>query len=205
MRGLHAGAGRLTVAPPRPEDIPVPIENERKYPLCHWTRVQQALDGLAGCRRVALRQGYLNAETRIRCFTAQDGSAELVFSYKRAMPEGDAVEIETALSERDFSRLWPTCSSSLHKLRYKFAHGGLHWDVDFIQHGGATAFALAEVEMPERMDLPDSIPEVLQGFLCAPVPRLQGARYSSHSLCSPDIARSLARELGIGPDGACQD
>jgi CYTH domain-containing protein len=194
----------------------MPTENERKYPLGCWTTAERAIVALPGVVVLHVLQGYLNPETRIRRFCRPDGTvAELVFSYKRTMPAGEAVEIETPLDDDDFVRLAATCTAWLRKRRYKAEDMGTKWDVDFFlydgvsgmgmedgfdffRHDGVVGMVLAEAEMPPGTILPARVLPAIAPWALSPVPRHEGARFSSQRLCSAGHAAELARELGVG-------
>src|SRR5215510_11135644 len=147
----------------------MPIENERKFVL-RDDGLEAALAARPGVSRSFLRQAYLDVSgMRIRSVEAGSRTGH-VFTYKRPV-EGQVVEIETEISAVDFSRLWSQCRETLQKVRYSWADGPFHWDVDFFKTDeGGTYFAQAEVEMPEQQKTPPALPACLAGHLLATAP-----------------------------------
>ncbi|HEX2891921.1 hypothetical protein [Vineibacter terrae] len=177
----------------------MPIENERKLVLRDPEgRLEQAL--AAACppwTRRAIRQAYLDAPgLRIRRFETPD-AVEHIFSFKRPIG-AEMVEIETAVSEVDFQRLWTLRRETLEKVRFHLAAGDCGWDVDFFKVEGRTYFALAEVEMPAGRDDPPETPAILSPHVILLVPR-GDERFASKKLADPDYAtRQMQAVLGTG-------
>jgi len=165
----------------------MPIENEQKYVLLpHFPE-----NALPGWEHVSIRQGYLDDGPRIWQF-----GGHYVFTYKRWLADENAqIEIETALSQKDFERLWPLCTVILTKDRYIKQVDDLEWVVDFLKDDhGKTYFTLAEVEMPEHMDKPiEIIPEISEFIIHAP--EKGDKNYSNKRLADQGHARSLLERL----------
>lgn len=163
------------------------IENELKMVL---TKDFSAAT-LSGWKHIHLRQGYLPDGPRLR----QEG-ASFAFNYKRWIPAKNAlIEIETAIGQDDFDALWPDCENMLEKDRYVRHLDGNEWVVDFFHaRDGAVYFVMAEVEMPEGMDQPISVPEELEGHILHRAARNDGD-YTSKKLANPDHARMLYARL----------
>ena len=148
----------------------MPIENERKFVLRDDTTLEGALASVPGVHRSLLHQAYLDVSgMRIRAIDGARGQSH-VFTYKRPV-NGQVVEIETEISREDFDRLSSQCIERLRKVRYSWADGPFHWDVDFFKtETGDTYFAMAEVEMPEEQREPPPLPPRLASHLLATVP-----------------------------------
>lgn len=161
------------------------IENELKYILSPSEELYEVLNGLDG-HRETICQGYLNNETRIRRFTSGE-TVTYMFSFKKRLANGRNFEVEQELSEEDFLRLWDECSVTLTKDRIKIHDGDVHWDIDTYLDGDYPYFMLAEVEMPEKMDVPKSIPSFLQEHILHQVERDDG-RFTARELAEPKYA-----------------
>lgn len=176
----------------------MPIENERKFVLNEKEEGLEAeLARRPGVSRRLLRQAYLDAPgLRIRSLEGDDGT-EHVFTYKRTI-EGQVVEIETGLSAIDFSRLWTQRKETLVKVRYSWADGRYHWDVDFFKRDdGSTYFAMAEVEMPEEQDEPPPLPDFLAAHLLMTAPAMD-PRFTSKRIADQAHAMKLLADIQAG-------
>ena len=174
----------------------MPIENERKFVLNDDGGLEEHIAAQPGIVRSLLRQGYLESTgVRIREI---DGAAGLhhIFTYKCTI-DGQVVEIETAISARDFERLWTQRRQSLAKTRYSWPDGAFHWDVDFFKtDDGRTYFAQAEVEMPEDEIEPPPLPPLLAGHLLATVPA-GDSRFASKYLTDQAHATRLLADIRL--------
>lgn len=168
----------------------MPIENERKFVLNDDGRLEAQIGAAPGVERSLLQQAYLDsAGVRIRSLE-EPGGTRHVFTYKCTV-DGQVVEIETAISAKDFERLWTRRQQSLSKVRYAWADGVFHWDVDFFKRDdGSTYFAQAEVEMPEDQVEAPPLPALLAGHLLAIVPA-GDSRFASKYLTDQEHARRL--------------
>jgi CYTH domain-containing protein len=177
----------------------MPIENERKFVLNEQaTGLEAELGAMPGVARHLLRQAYLDASgLRIRSLEG-GGKIDHVFTYKRTI-EGQVVEIETSLSAIDFARLWTQRVETLVKVRYSWADGRYHWDVDFFKRDdGSTYFAMAEVEMPEEETDPPPLPDFLAKHLLAAAPAFD-QRFTSKRVADQVHATKLL--AGIRANG----
>ena len=172
----------------------MPIENERKFVLNDDGRLEAQIGAAPGVERSLLQQAYLDsAGVRIRSSEGTDGTRH-VFTYKCTV-DGQVVEIETAISAKDFERLWTRRQQSLSKVRYAWADGVFHWDVDFFKRDdGSTYFAQAEVEMPEDETEPPPLPALLSGHLLATVPA-GDSRFASKYLTDQAHAERLLADI----------
>jgi CYTH domain-containing protein len=172
----------------------MPIENERKFVLDDDGTLEPDLAREPGVTRSVLHQAYLDAPgLRIRSIEGSDAT-QYVFTYKRTV-DGQMVEIETALASVDFQRLWTLRRETLRKVRYSWADGRFHWDVDFFKTADdRTYFALAEVEMPEEQTVPPPVSSRLAARLVGLV--LYGdPRFTSKRLADRDHAERLMEEI----------
>lgn len=175
----------------------MPIEREFKFVLHDTAALWDALDagGATGWR---IRQGYLPGHGRIRRSTlllpggGLSGVVETAFTYKHALADGSGVmEIETALSDQDFDRLWADVHAPVDKVRREFQDDHL-WEVDFLYDtAGECYFCMAEVEVDEGEAAPTP-PAELAPFVIAAVALDDGA-YTNHKLADVEHARALLR------------
>lgn len=173
----------------------MPIENELKFALDDPAgALERALAGRPEVMRSAIAQAYLESPgVRIRRIEAAAGTAH-VFTFKRTI-ESETVEIETALSPEDFTRLWSVRRETLHKTRFHVPAGECAWDVDFFKDSdGSTYFALAEVEMPPGRETAPAVPDWLAPHVIFEVER-GDERFTSKRLADPEHARRLLAEL----------
>lgn len=142
-------------------------------------------------------QGYLHhkkkSNLRIRQSKSYDkeiSKSVYMMTYKQKTINR-VVEINTEIDERDFIDLWVHCKETLKKYRY-FVEG---WDVDFfLDDEDEVYFVLAECEMPEGQDKPDSMPDLVAKSLLYEVPR-DDNRFSSRRLADVPTARKLLRKV----------
>jgi CYTH domain-containing protein len=170
------------------------IENELKYVLRDTGSLEAALAAVPGVRVEEVFQGYLNPETRVRRFVSPEGES-LVFSFKRRLPDGANVEIETELTDAEFGLLWGATEERLCKRRYKVSDDGVDWDVDFFHEGGEVYIVVAEAEMPEGMARPARVLPAIEASVVLAVDRADG-RFASRRLASAAYARAVAAEVG---------
>lgn len=149
---------------------------------------------MPGVTRSYLRQAYLDSSgLRIRSIES-DGTIRHIFSYKRAVDD-QMVEIETEIAAVDFERLWTIRRETLQKARYAWADGRCHWDVDFFKtDDGATYFALAEVEMPEKDTVPPPPAAILAPHVLLLAPR-NDPRFTSKRLADRGHAERLLADV----------
>ncbi|MBP2160636.1 MULTISPECIES: hypothetical protein [Asticcacaulis] len=163
----------------------MPVENERKYVL------DIAFDAghLRGWTRHDVRQGYLDDGPRIR---QRDG--DYIFTYKKWAPQaGELVEIETAISEDDFSLLWPLSTQRIVKTRYVLLTGEVEWVVDFLRdENGQVYFVMAEAELPRGQAAPDHIPAEIAGGIIHAVDAADN-RFTNKKLSNKGYAADLYR------------
>lgn len=170
----------------------MPIENEVKYVFSPNGLLERELQQKFNV--AVLEQGYLNDGVRIRK-TNSEGVSKRHFCYKKRRQDGRNIEIETGISEDDYSALRTECSSILVKHRFSFLDNGLHWDIDFFKDSeDCTYFAMAEVEMPEDMEVPEHVLRYLQKIKLYRVSR-EDDRFTSYKLTNIKYAQDLLKSL----------
>ena len=92
-------------------------------------------------------------------------------------------------------RLWSQRRETLQKLRYSWADGPFHWDVDFFKtDDNRTYFTQAEVEMPEEQTEPPPLPPSLADHLLAVAPA-GDPRFASKRLANQAHAEKLLADI----------
>lgn len=110
----------------------------------------------AGAERWTVEQGYLPVagadspefpEGRLRRVTLDDGRTRRFHTVKRGAGLVRE-EVERELGEAEFARWWPaTAGRRLRKIRHRFAHDGLTWELDeFLD----LPLVMLEVELPDE-------------------------------------------------------
>lgn len=175
------------------------IENERKFVLDVRTP-EKFLNSLKhqGHTSRELRQGYLNDQTRIRQVTSAGEVLECLFTFKQPV-NGKLVEVETAISLEDFNTLWVKVGKVINKVRVEVPHGDFVWEVDFFIEEASREYYLvmAEVEMPDGMEMPDTIPAFITDHLLYLVPRTD-KRFFNTQLVQPALVRKTIKDLKDG-------
>jgi CYTH domain-containing protein len=171
------------------------IENERKYLLCvdpdiYFKQLKEHLK--ADCYEI--QQGYLSGHARVRHLLRHDTRTEqYVFTYKKKVA-GNIVEIETDIDQADYARLWTVVKNVVYKTRAKIKFEENIWEIDFFKdkRTGSIYFVMAEVELPEDMLEPNSIPEFVQEHLYYKVP-LNDPRFKNKNLSNKKkVLKALA-------------
>lgn len=175
----------------------MPTENELKFVLnpAHFHSDMRHRD--LGYPRSLIHQGYLyqkkKSNLRVRMSTGDSTPSnpdKFLMTYKRQISDR-VVEINTPICERDFMDLWDLCEETLMKVRV-FVDG---WDVDFFLDSlDRVYFVLAECEMPEGQDRPDTVPDLVANSLIYEVPR-DDDRFSSRKLSNVPYSRALLRKV----------
>lgn len=169
----------------------MPIENEKKFIL----RDPEVIRSIPSNLWVPIQQGYLPGDARIR---RKHGGAvyremgDDIFTYKIATRHG-LIEIETAISEEDFDRLWEIADRKISKTRLVYVAGPEdgHWDIDvFLDDTGVPYFAMAECEMDEGQDHPTWFPPEIETHIVYEVPRERVLEFTNTRL-TPEYCASL--------------
>ena len=172
----------------------MPIENEFRYVLQgDCDTLSRNLRALPDSCVERIEQGDLSTGVRLRwALNENDGSVIRTLTVKRKI-DGDTVEIETAVSEADFKRLWPSCDTRHGKTRFRFQDGEHHWDVDLFGDPTAPYFMRAECEAPEHVDTTPPAHPILEPFLLHVAGKDKG--FSSRRLSDPKYAKKLLKRL----------
>ncbi len=175
----------------------MPIENEFKMVLADPAgALHRSLRSRPEVRMLRVEQAYLTKGTRVRqTEDLASGEIKREFTFKRRVG-GHVVEIETAISEDDFMRLWSTREDSLEKIRFAYVEDDIHWDVDYFGRLKDPYFIMAEAEMPESRRLDKTVPEpsrLIEDFVIHVVGQDHG--FSSRRLCSRKYAAKMLADL----------
>ena len=177
----------------------MPTENERKYVLA--LALPEKTISKAARTNYQIQQGYLMASKgmslRLRSSMDKKGEQKYYLTYKSSTPANRVVEVEKKIDKRDFSDLWPQCMNKLTKVRYEVVANET-WEVDFFKdHNDHTYFVMAEVELPEDVVKPSSIPALLSESLVHEV-LLTDCRFASKLLGDVRYAKELYNSLCEG-------
>lgn len=182
------------------------IENERKYVLLPKNEIGFMTDlELLGTTTVdKIFQAYLPGGARVRSIVNKyahgyidpdtkeyvPAPSDLLFTYKLRVG-ADLVEIETAISQSDFDKLFSVARNTIVKTRITVPVGDLNWEVDFF-HDDVNAnlyLVMAEVEMPVGVDAPAEIPSFISDNLLYAVDR-EDRRFDNAVLSDPEAVRA---------------
>jgi CYTH domain-containing protein len=182
------------------------IENERKFILLPKSDVGYMTDlELLGTTTVdKIFQAYLPGNARIRRIVNKyaygypdpdtqawiEPESVMKFTYK-LHTAGGLVEIETDLSQSDFDNLFPIAQRQIVKTRITVPEGDLNWEVDFFhdEYNNNLYLVMAEVELPEGVDAPDTIPAFITDHLLHVVDR-DDRRFDNANLSDPASVRA---------------
>ena len=165
-------------------------ENERKFVL---TPTFSASALSASWEEIPIRQGYIHAP-RLR----QEGS-KFLFTFKHMAQDGKLVEIEKPISKIDFARLWPDCTNLVVKDRYQKEYGDETWMVDFLKDENSnTYFVMAECEMPEGRETPNSMPDEIKDDIIYIVEK-DDVRFTNKKLSDKAHAQAMLQWIVTQP------
>lgn len=119
---------------------------------------------------------------------------ELTFKQK---VQTRVIEIEKKLDARDFNDLWNTTVNRLEKIRYDVIDDDYKWEIDaFKDHNHETYIIVAELELPEDMNRPNSnhIPKIINKNLLYSVP-IDDDRFASKKIADVKFAQNLYEEF----------
>ena len=170
----------------------MPIENERKFLLLESGAVEREI-AVRAEQTLRIEQKYLVIEkglsVRVRVST-NDGTPSYRLTFKKDV-KGQVVEVETPVSEDDFTKLWTTGCNKVIKTRYIYQG----WEVDFFKTAaGETYLAVAEVELLPWQKTPNHIPELISNYIIFPVPA-NDRRFSNKKLGNIKYATKLLSEI----------
>ncbi len=173
----------------------MPTENERKYVLLNEPNVIQTIAKRSE-RILAIEQAWLDGGLRIRKIFGQHYPDPIYkATFKQRIPKR-LIEIETDIDERDYFDLLPLCSIVLQKTRYVIPMGALNWEVDLFydRKRSNRYFVMAEIELPEGVINPPSIPNFISDNLLYEVP-VDNMEFTSKKLEDIEYAIELYNEL----------
>lgn len=178
----------------------MPIENERKYVLNGEdpSSFKALLTDKPGATSLELKQGYLDKANRIRSIVDPNGVTQYLFTYKTKV-NGNQIEIENEISERDFNSLWTLVGNIITKTRVVVPYGDYKWEVDFLYSYkkktlGECYLIMAEVELPEDQELPNQVPDFISENLVYLVPR-EDRRFINRNLSRVGTVKKMVQEL----------
>jgi len=175
------------------------VENERKFVL--YPSVEEELVNVPAHQRIT--QGYIRTSAegvaiRLRKAKYYENNEKTdlkrIFTFKSRNPDFTSTEIETEITKKDFDAIWPKITRQLTKTRYNIKHGELWWEIDTFRGFGGSYFWMAEIELPEKQDWPDVVPDYIKNHLLYKVPLTDG-RFSSKKLCDESYAKNLFKQL----------
>ena len=174
----------------------MPTENERKYVLINEPFVLNEIAKRAK-KILSIEQVYIQSgkgwNFRVRkTFGIHYDDPVYHATYKHKVG-GRVIEIQTKLDERDYKDLSKqTISAIVHKTRYVIPIGSLKWEIDFFYIARKTEpyFVLAEIELPEGVARPPSVPNFISDHLILAVPE-DDNRFTSKKLA--DMAYAIKR------------
>jgi CYTH domain-containing protein len=193
------------------------VENERKYILLPTNDVgfMTDLECMPGVTAQKIFQAYLPGGARIRKiqnkydFGGLDENGEYIyprseqckFTYK-IMIDSELVEIETDITRPDFDRLVKGTSKRILKTRITVPVDDLKWEVDFF-HDEVNVnlyLVMAEVELPEGVDAPATVPAFVTDNLLYFVER-DDFRFTNSNLSDSDAVRATVAHIKKEKDG----
>lgn len=160
----------------------MPTENELKYVLN--IKSEQAIKEAADYQ-LDIEQGYLLFEKDISVRIRNTNFEKFEMTLKKKVSDR-VIELENEIERRDFDQLWLKASKKIQKIRYVINSTGSKWEVDAFRQRITnihTYFLLAEHEMPEGMEHPSFIPDIISQNLIYAVPRTDN-RFASGKLAN---------------------
>lgn len=145
---------------------------------------------------IEMKQSYLqrNKELTVRIRKSLcDGETKHYMTVKVPV-EDNIVEVEKKISSDDYNRLATKAYGWVNKYRYLVPFGRLTWEVDFFKNEGENYFVMAEIELPEGVLKPDSLPPFVEDNLIYAVPR-EDTRFSSKKISDVQYAKKILSEV----------
>lgn len=174
----------------------MPTENERKYLLD--SNCESDVHKLS-IEQMDIAQGYLIATrgitVRVRKAARRSNSKTNYYFTLKVNTAGRVIEIEQDLDERDFRNLWDIALNKLEKVRYIVKNKKDVWEMDFFKdYKNETYMAVAEIELPEGKEGPDTLPNIVKDNIIYEVP-LTDNRFSNKLLGDARYAAELFQEI----------
>jgi CYTH domain-containing protein len=178
----------------------MPIENERKYVL--HPSIEEELSSLTSvCYKID--QGYIQNSAeglqvrfrKVRSYKHDKKyDTKRIFTLKSKNADFTSTEIETEVSKDDFKAVWPKVTNQLSKTRHKVFELEGYWEIDVFHGPNGNYFWMAEIELPDKKEWPDSVPEYITKHLLFKVP-LTDNRFSSRKLYDETYANNILNTL----------
>lgn len=166
----------------------MPIENEKKFVMRLDVDEHRYAD-LAD-RKLQLEQGYLcRNDLTVRVRAATNKKTRYYLTVKHTI-DGKVIEIEKKISEADYKALSQVAKGWVRKTRYVIGS----WEIDFFKINGHTYFVMAEIELPDDVDEPTIVPDMVRSVLLHRVARGDN-RFSSKKLSDVVYAERLIAEI----------
>jgi CYTH domain-containing protein len=177
------------------------VENERKFVLDvkNPEGFKNMLMNMPTTAVYEYRQGYLNDHTRIREIKHNGEVVDALFTFKKKI-NGKLREVEKSIPQDDFDALWTDVNKVINKLRVKvMGDDGYTWEVDFFIDQATREFYLvmAEVELPDGMEMPPSVPSFIADNLLYLVPKTD-LRFMNTQLVQPKLVKKTLEDLKNG-------
>lgn len=159
----------------------MPTENELKYLLDKSCEEE--------IRKISIGEFYIvqgyfavNISRENEMYTRVRSKNDKYFFALKTKVNDRLIEVEKELDERDFKDLWLLVETSLKKIRYTIKNNKELWEIDFFKtESNQTYLAIAEVELPEGVLRPTSVPDFIKNNLIINTP-LDSKVYSNYSL-----------------------
>lgn len=159
----------------------MPTENELKYLLD--ASCEEQISQLA-TEKFDIVQGYfaVNVSNRQPMYTRVRSKNDKYFFTLKVRNEERTIEVEQEIDSRDFNDLWKYVKNSIKKIRYVIKNEDEYWELDFFKNDeNKTYLAIAEVELPEGVTKPKSIPSFIKDNLTLNTPVDKNV-YSNYSI-----------------------
>ena len=175
----------------------MPVENERKYVLWFDDSIGKLNELKHDFHYDLIEQGYLTENDRLRKKTSHEGKVSYVFTFKKKV-NGRLIEIEQNISEFDFEQLWTVTRNKIFKTRIKMQYESGLWELDFFHipdtYGKEHYLTMAEIELPDGVMLPSSVPEIVDQnliYLVEPTDH----RFINSNMVYPNKIKRIVKEL----------
>jgi CYTH domain-containing protein len=170
----------------------MPIENERKFVMLESEAVEEDI-AVNAEQTLHIEQKYLAMDKGLSV-RVRSCMNEGITSYRMTVKKdvgGQCIEIETPISEEDFTKLWPTGHNKVTKIRYLYKG----WEIDFFKRPtGHNYLAVAEIEMLPWQKAPAIIPALISDYIIYTVSHNDG-RFSNKKLGNIKYATQLLDEV----------
>lgn len=174
----------------------MPVENEIKHVL---SDPDGTLMRKLAARRpgVDIDQFYVNSGNRFRRSDHPSKGTRREHTFKLSV-SGRVLEIETDVSEEDFTLASQAARERVVKRRFSFNEPDAHWDVDFLYtapsgQGGSVRFVMAEAEFPEGATY--QVPDIILEHLDFIVPKGFSSEFTNRKLADEGHVHRVMRDV----------